>query len=110
MTLHDLYNLPDDDPKQDICPTCRCLSCDGCEPEAEEEIAMADFPQIELPELAASVDIDWNGHGIYTLVTPMECPCCGTSVKHCGASASRLGEFILTCKNCLHELGILEEF
>ena len=37
MTLHDLYNLPDDDPKQDICPTCRCLSCEGCDPPSCED-------------------------------------------------------------------------
>lgn len=71
---------------------------------------VTDFPQLELPDLKASTDLDWHGHGIYTLAEPLECPCCGETVQYTRGYQKRLGgDTILTCRTCLHELGILEE-
>ena len=74
------------------------------------EAPVADFPQTDLEPLKATVDIDWDGHGVYTLRQPMECPCCSDDVTWTrGHQETSDGETILTCPHCLQALGTLEE-
>src|SRR5690242_19663945 len=74
------------------------------------EAPVVDFPQPELERLEASFDIDCNGVGVLTMAQPRECICCGHRVTWARGHQEQMdGDVTLTCPECLHPLGLLEE-
>ena len=61
--------------------------------------------------LQASFDIDGNDHGVWTLATPVDCPTCDLCVLWTRGTMNRQlpDVVVLTCPNCLSELGEVEE-
>ena len=66
------------------------------------------FPTASVPPLTplrANFDLDWNGHGVWTLETPVACWSCAAEVTHAESRCTGMDVFLAACPACGEVLG-----